>query len=122
MARRPNAGAQKPWNSSDAFRPAEDRYVPVHFPDSPEEIDLCIQCPLPASECHGKGNCYVYTADMTRRPRKSRKAGGRFNEELFHKAHRDGLTRKQMAEMFGVLPDTIRRWNRQYGYNRKKEE
>lgn len=107
---------QKPWNSDNAFHPAEDKYVPIHFPDTKEAIDYCMNCPLPAVSCTGSGNCYVIKEGG-----KAFKRRGKFNMEGFRQAIEMGLSNSQMAVVFNVRRATVVEWKKKYGITGQKD-
>lgn len=108
----------RPWNSGEAETPAE-KYIPIHFPDKQEDIDKCMNCPLPSKLCHGNGDCYVTPEDDERITYSFgvRRKRGKFDYAAFVKAHEDGLSNAQIALAFQVTKRTVRDWNRKYGYN-----
>lgn len=102
----------KPWNSENSFRPNDYRYTPVHSPDEQIEIDLCINCPLPAQRCHGNGGCYEAAKIAQLKMEGQRKKRGVFNEEKYERAMVMGMTDDQVAAMFGVAKKTAAKWRR----------
>lgn len=111
----------RPWNSDDCERVAE-KYIPVHYPDKQEDIEKCMNCPLPPKMCHGNGDCYITPEDDERITYSFgvRRKRGKFDYAAFVKAHEDGLTTTQIALAFSVTRRTVRDWDRKYGYNANK--
>ena len=105
----------KPWNCLDA-EISDEKYSPIHFPEEQEVIDFCLNCPLPENRCKGTGNCYLMRTDVDGVPKpKIRKKSGKFDEGLFLRLHRDGLTRQQIATRMNVTVRTVRAWNQRLG-------
>lgn len=107
-------GTAKPWNSTDAYRPNEYKYEPIHKPDQQEEIDLCINCPLPEKKCFGNGGCYEKARLTKDRIKKSRQNRGAFDAEEYEKLRKAGCTDDQVAATFGVTRKTAAKWRRKY--------
>lgn len=105
--------ASKPWNSGDSFVSDGYRYTPVHNPDEQEQIDLCINCPLPAKKCHGNGGCYEAAKIAKLRMQGKKRPRSTFNKEKWEKAIAKGMTDEQIAAMFGVAKKTAAKWRRQ---------
>jgi hypothetical protein len=110
----------RPWHSENAAWKI-DNYTPIHSPDRQDDIDMCINCPLPEEMCHGSGNCYAERdGERARLTSGKRRPRGLFDYDLFIEAHEKGMTREEMARMFKVLPRTIQNWNRKYGITQNK--
>lgn len=103
-------GTVKPWNSTDSFRPREYKYEPIHKPDLQEEIDMCVNCPLPAKKCFGNGGCYIKDGMA----KKSRKNRGAYDAGEYKKMRELGCTDDQVAAAFGVTRKTAAKWRREY--------
>ena len=110
--------SNRPWNSSESFRPDEYRYTPVHNPDNQKEIDLCINCPLPAKKCRGNGWCYEEAKIAQLTMVKQRKRHGTFDPDKYKKARENGMNDDQVAALFGVTKKTAARWRRRYDAER----
>ncbi len=111
-----SSAAKRPWNS--AYSKSEHSYTPIHFPDEQEDIDLCINCPLPVEKCKGKGGCYKEAREYKRRKleESEKRPTGRFDKDKFLWGIRNGLSTEQIASVFGVTSRTINKWRKKYDF------
>lgn len=95
----------RPWNRTDAEQKSE--YIPVsYWQNQKEDIDLCLNCKLPASKCFGNGYCYG--------GKRNNKVHGKFDREEFLKACQEGTTTTQIARILGVARSTVTKWKKKY--------
>lgn len=106
---------RRPWR--DTERTVCETQTGNRLCEPKEEIDKCINCPLPAERCFGAGACYFIRPDGSLKVRS--RTDKKYDEEKLIELSEEGLTIREIADAFGVQRDTVVKWKRNL---RKKME
>lgn len=99
-----------------------DPYVSVKQLETQEEIDVCLNCPLPESKCHGTETCFRLNEITGSAIYKSaRKKAGKFNEEKFLYTIKTNMSAANSAKFLGVSERTVRKWKQNYRDRLRKD-
>jgi DNA-binding NtrC family response regulator len=114
-------GARRPWNVPLV------KAQPISTGDTPEQMDICFNCPIPPEAC--KGNCNGAPKEWTPpKPRKVEQAKPdkakkeypsrrfKYDKQLFCSLYNKQMNDKEIADILGTTKTTICRIRKRYGF------